>query len=113
MKHKPSIKKQIEVKSKELKKLHALKKMQVTDLKVTKNTARIVDMIKTQLNDECKPEMKELGIKRLNRDDTVTALLLIAMSQFGISLEELHQDNNYLRIVELQLNSNIVNKEAN
>jgi hypothetical protein len=112
MKHKPSIKKQIEVKSKELKKLHALKKTQITDLKVSKNTARVVDLIKAQLNDECKPEMRDLGIKRLNRDDTITALLVVAMSQFGIPLEELDQDNNYLRIVELQLNNNITDKEA-
>jgi predicted nucleic acid-binding Zn-ribbon protein len=113
MKHKPSIKKQIEDKSRELKKLHALKKTQVTDLKVSKNTARIVDLIKAQLNDECRSEMDELRIKRLNRDDTITALLVVAMSQFEIPLEELDHDNNYLRIIELQQNNNIVNKEAN
>jgi len=95
----------------EVKELKEMQKSGYTHIRVSKINAGIIDDIWETLEIDCRQELDELNIKNLTRDDAITALLLAGMSQFGITLERLDQESNYLKILGLLEHNNIMTGE--
>jgi len=106
-----SIRKKIDKKMEELKKLQQDKRQEQTHVRMSKNNADIFADILVMLQADHMRSMDTLGIKTLTMNDAITALLVVGMSQFGIPLERLDPESNYMRIIELDEHNNIMSGE--
>ena len=110
-KQKKSTRQRINEKMKEIRDLKQVQRSEYTHIRVSRINTNLIDDIWATLESDHRKEMNELNIKNLSRDDAITALLLVGMSQFNIPVESLDSESRYLRIVELQEHNNIMSGE--